>query len=479
MGKSSPKPPSETTSNVFQSSLPEYARPYFENLLNATQAEMQQPYIPYGGPRIQGFNEDQEAMFGGIRSLNQMGAPTVDAAAQMTANIYNPAMAYSGFQAPQVDAAQSGYGQIGAQMVNPAFSRYGQMDFQSVDPSLMGYGQIGAQRVGTQQFPGTDLSGYMNPYVGNVIDRMQAATQRNFLESQGSRDTAAQRAGAYGGSRAAIENILARRNLDTQLGDQTASLLNQGYQQAVGQFNQDQQRSLQAALANQGTALTADQANLQAMMQAGMQNQEAIMRAQQLNQQAGLTSGQANLQAMMQSEMANQEAANRAQQLNQGANLTASQANLEAMMRSNLANQDAIMRARLANQQAGLQGADIGLRGLGLANQSAQQLGSLGRDQQNLALQRLDALRQAGLQQQQLGQTSLDQAYQDFVNQNDYARNNLAFYSGILRGIPVSSQSSTIQYAPSPNTFSSALGGGINSLAYMNALQGNAGGGRG
>lgn len=428
MGKSSPKPPTETTSNVFQSSLPAYAEPYFHNLLNATQSEMQQPYIPYGGPRVQGFNQDQLDMFGGIRSLNQMGAPTVDTAAQMTANIYNPAMAYNNYQAPQVDAAQTGYGQMGFQQVSPTFSNYG---------------QIGAQQVGTQGFPGTDMSGYMNPYIGNVVERMQGAAQRNFRESQGQRDTAAQRAGAFGGSRAAIENVLARRNLDNQLGDQTANLLNQGYQQAVGQFNQDQQRALQAALSNQGATLTADQASLQAMMQSEMANQEAANRAQQLNQQAGLTSGQANLQAETQTRLANQEA---------------------------------LMRARLANQQAGLQGADIGLRGLNLANQSAQQLGALGNQQQNLALQRLDALRQAGLSQQQLGQTSMDQAYQDFVNQNDYARNNLAFYSGILRGIPVSSQSSTIQYSPSPSSFSSALGAGVNSLAYANALQGLGGG---
>lgn len=431
MGKSSPKPPTETTSNVNQSALPAYAEPYFHNLLNATQSEMQQPYIPYGGPRIQGFGSDQLSAFGGIRSLNQMGAPTVDTAAQMTANVYNPAMAYAGFQAPQVEAAQTGYGQMGYQQVNPAMSNYG---------------QINAQQVGTQQFPGANLSGYMNPYIGNVIDRMQSAAQRNFMESQGMRDTAAQRAGAFGGSRAAIENILARRNLDTQLGDQTANLLSQGYQQAVGQFNEDQRRALQAAMANQAAGLTGDQASLQARMQSELANQEAANRAQQLNQQAGLTSGQQNLQAETQTRLANQEA---------------------------------LMRARLANQQAGLQGADVGLRGLNLAGQTAQQLGSIGNQQQNLALQRLDALRQAGLQQQQLGQTSLDQAYQDFVNQNDYARNNLAFYSGILRGIPVSSQSSTIQYAPSPNGFSSALGAGINSLAYANALQGMTGGGRG
>lgn len=325
MGKGS-KAPSTQTSTVNQSNLPEYARPFFENLLNATQSEMQQPYVPYQGARIQGFTGDQNAAFSGIRSLAQMGNPTTDTAAAGAAGVYNPAMAYGNFQ---------------------------------------------AQQVGTNMFPGQDISGYMNPYVSNVLDRLQSATQRNFLESQGQRDTAAERAGAYGGSRQAIENILARRNLDTQLGDQQANLLNQGYQQATGLWTSDQGRRLQADL---------------------------------------------------------------------------------------------------ANQQAGIQGAQVGLQGLNTGLQSSQLLGQLGGQQQNLAMDRLKALQAAGQQEQQLGQTSLDQAYQDFVNQRDYARNNLSFYSGILRGIPVQAESSVIQYQPAPNSISSALGSGISALALSKTL---------
>lgn len=325
MGKGS-KAPTSTTSTVTQSSIPAYAQPYFENLLNATQSEMQQPYVPYQGARIQGFTGDQNASFGGIRSLAQYGNPTTDMAAQGAAGVYNPAMQFGNFQ---------------------------------------------AQQVGTNMFPGQDISGYMNPYVDNVLNRMQDATQRNFLESQGQRDTAANRAGAYGGSRQAIENILARRNLDTQLGDQQANLLNQGYNQATGLWTSDQGRRLQGDM---------------------------------------------------------------------------------------------------ANQQAGISGAQVGLQGLNTGLQSSQLLGQLGQQQQTLAMDRLKALQAVGQQEQQLGQTSLDQAYQDFINQRDYARNNLSFYSGILHGIPVQPESSVIQYQASPNAMSSALGSGISALALSKSL---------
>lgn len=322
--------PSNTTSTVTQSSIPEYARPYFENLLNATQSTVAQPYQAYGGQRIAGLNGNQQAANAGIASLNQMGNPTTDLATQGAAGVYNPAMQYGNFQ---------------------------------------------AQQVGTQMFPQADISQYMNPYISNVLDRLQGATNRNYLEQAGQRNTAADRAGAYGGSRQTIENILAQRNLNTQLGDQQANVLNQGFNTATGLWQNDQQRKLQA---DQG------------------------------------------------------------------------------------------------NQQAGIQGAQVGLQGLSTANQSAQLLGSLGAQQQQLAMERLNALQGVGKQEQGLTQQSLDTGYQDFINQRDYGRNNLSFYSGILHGLNVQPESNVIQYSPQPNPLSSALGSGVSALALSKALGGTA-----
>ena len=50
MGKGSSSP-STTRSEVVQSNLPEYARPYYEDLLGRTTYESTRPYTPYPGPK--------------------------------------------------------------------------------------------------------------------------------------------------------------------------------------------------------------------------------------------------------------------------------------------------------------------------------------------------------------------------------------------------------------------------------------------
>ena len=74
-----------------------------------------------------------------------------------------------------------------------------------------------------------------------------------------------------------------------------------------------------------------------------------------------------------------------------------------------------------------------------------------------------------GVQQQGLAQSSLDQAYKDFINQRDYERQNLQFMSGIMHGVPVSAQSEVLSYEAAPNPVSQMLGMGIagNQLSSM------------
>lgn len=48
-----------TTQTVNQTNLPEYAKPYFENIMERAQAESYRPYTPYGGDRIAGFTPTQ------------------------------------------------------------------------------------------------------------------------------------------------------------------------------------------------------------------------------------------------------------------------------------------------------------------------------------------------------------------------------------------------------------------------------------
>jgi hypothetical protein len=55
MGKGSSAPPQPQNQTVTQTNLPEYARPYFENLLERGQAESYRDYTPYGGQRLVGI----------------------------------------------------------------------------------------------------------------------------------------------------------------------------------------------------------------------------------------------------------------------------------------------------------------------------------------------------------------------------------------------------------------------------------------
>lgn len=223
MGKGSDAPTS-TTSTVYNNSLPEYARPYYERLMSRTEAETNQPYIPFPGQRIQGFSADQLGSFQGIRNLNAMGAPTLDTAAQM--------------------ATQAGGQALQAGSYTPIYA-------------------------GTQTWPGADVSQYMNPYIDNVLNRLQSRATERYGEQSGMRQTAAERAGAYGGSRQGIQDFLAQRELNQQLGDMEAQQLSQAYQNAQGMFTSDQGRVLQALLANQGVDLQSAQLGLQGAQTAG------------------------------------------------------------------------------------------------------------------------------------------------------------------------------------------------------------------
>ena len=53
-GSSTPAPAQSTTSNVYQTNIPEYAQPYVQNMLNATQAQL---FQTDSSGNITGFNQ--------------------------------------------------------------------------------------------------------------------------------------------------------------------------------------------------------------------------------------------------------------------------------------------------------------------------------------------------------------------------------------------------------------------------------------
>lgn len=122
-------------------------------------------------------------------------------------------------------------------------------------------------------------------------------------------------------------------------------------------------------------------------------------------------------------------------------------------------------------QQAQQFGATLGLQGNQAAIQGAQTLGQLGQTQFGQQKDILNAQMNAGAQQQALQQQKLQQQYQDFLNQKGYDKQNIAFMSDILRGVPLGQQTQQ-QYQAPPSTLSQV--GGLGLAAY--GLFGNPGG---
>lgn len=223
------------TQNVVQSNLPEYARPYFEDIMKRGQAESYREYTPYEGQRIAGFTPGQTA------------------AQQATMNLQTPGAINQGSAAAQqatqasMNAGQYTPGQFNAQTVNAQ---------QLTQPEMFG----------TQQ-----AQQYMSPYVQNVLDVQKAQALRDAQQAQLAQNLGAARQGTYGGARQLIATTERERNLADQMANIQAKGLQSAFENAQQQFERDRaaklgvqqlgsQQGLQAALANQQANLDAQRA---------------------------------------------------------------------------------------------------------------------------------------------------------------------------------------------------------------------------
>jgi hypothetical protein len=231
-GQAAPQPTQTTVQNT---NIPAYAQPYVEQMLGSAQQQIFnyitdpntgemtstgiKPYTPYSSDPSKYFAGFQPLQEGAFKQIGQLGT------------------------APQLDAASGIAGIAGSRALG---SQY--------DP-----GQFAAQQVGTQDYTGSNVSQYMNPYMQNVVDIQQREAQRQADIAGTQRAGQAVRSGAFGGSRSAIMDAEAARNLAMQKGDIQAQGQNAAFQNAQQQFNTQQQRDLQAQLANQGAGLQTQQ----------------------------------------------------------------------------------------------------------------------------------------------------------------------------------------------------------------------------
>jgi hypothetical protein len=258
-----------------QTTIPDYAKPYVQNLLGQAQAvtnTTQNPYMQYMGERVAQFTPLQQQAFEGAQGMQ--AAPQLQQATDITGLASQAALNYEKYN----PAAFSAY-----TVQNPSLNYY------QMDPS---------QGVTTESFtrPSTqDL--YMSPYMNNVVARQQADAQRQSEIASQIQGAQAARSGAFGGSGDYLMRGQARNNLARQQGDIFAQGQQAAFTQGQQQFNQEQAARLQANLANQQAGLQVGGQNLQAKLgvqqlgagqdlQAQLANQNQLMQAQQLAEQS-------------------------------------------------------------------------------------------------------------------------------------------------------------------------------------------------
>jgi hypothetical protein len=430
-------------SEVTQSTLPEYARPYFEGLMTRANANLTTPYIPYGytqdkttgdviratdpttgkpvdATRIADFTQQQRDVQNnilGMQSPGQFGAAT---------NLANTA-GLGSIAAGQYNPGQFGFQQVNAQQVNAPNMQAAQTQFQA---NLERFQMQAPDQFGQQQ-----TNQYMSPYMQNVVDTQKREAVRDARQGQIMQDLGAARQGTYGGSRQLLAGLERERNLGTQLGDIQARGSQSAFENAQAQFERDR-----------GATMTAQQANLQ-----------AALGVQELGTNVGLQTALANLSNEQQARVNNQATQFQAQGMN-----------ADNALRAALSNQQAGLDVQRMGEQSRQFGSQQGLAGLAQANQAGQTLANIGSAQSQADQARFGLQTSTAAQQQALDQQRYDTRYQNFLRERDYPMEQLQQYSSLLRGVPVTPNSTTTTYAPSASLGSQLVSGGLGAAALYN-----------
>jgi hypothetical protein len=189
-----PAPTSATYTNL---TIPDYAKPYVEELLGNAQGLTdinQNPYMQYMGERVSQFTPLQQQSY-------------QNAALMQTA--------------PQLGDATALTGMAGLGALNTQYT------FRPAN------------------FNAETAQSMMNPYMQNVVERQQADAQRQADIARQTQGAQAARSGAFGGSGDYLMRGQANANLARQKGDIQAQGLNNAYNQAMQQYNTQNQLNAQ------------------------------------------------------------------------------------------------------------------------------------------------------------------------------------------------------------------------------------------
>ena len=334
-----------STSTSYSTNLPEYAQPYYAELMKQAGKAVYstdssgnvtgvQPYQQYTGERNAAFT------------------PTQLAQQQATLSLGTPA---------QFGEASRGLG---------AGSNLGyQAGIQGLGQAL----NYQPQQVGTQQFGNQAAAQYMSPFLMQSLAPQLAYQQQLFGQQNAANALGSIGRGTFGGARQALVNSQNQQNQQMNLSNLLGQGLNTGYTNAQQQFNVDQARNLQAQQANQQAG--AQQAALsgqigQAGLTAGLQGASALGQLGAQQQTSDLARLQAQGAVGAQQQQQQQQALDTAYQNFQTAqNYPKSQLEyLSNILRGNAGALGSTNVQYAAPPSTASQIAGLGLAGLGLYN---------------------------------------------------------------------------------------------------------------
>jgi hypothetical protein len=448
-GGNSQQVPTDTTSR--QTNLPEYADPYFRRLLQGAEESLmpfepvidpntgqvaldkfgneqyQTTYRPYQGERIA-----PSEMYGDIQGSRAM----VRGIAQSPIAGMEDAMGATRRAMAGLEGA--------AQYETGEFTPFGEFEqFQFRDPFEFSQFDFRpdfqfqqAQFREPDRFTGEQVQDYMSPYMQSVVDQQQRQAQLEFERQGSSRAAQAVQAGAFGGSRQAVQESLAEEALARQMGDIQARGSQSAFEQAAQQFGSDRAARM---------AVDQSRAGELARVQSSAAGEQARVDQARFTELAGRESAQAAEFA----RAGNMEAAEAA--------------------RVQAARFDDLARRQSAVEQSRQFGAGQALAGYQALAGTASGLASLGERQRAADIQGAQLLETIGRDIRSEDQGRLDLAYEDFTRQRDYPIQQYERMAGILRGVPVTPNVEEQRFA-SYNPTQQALGAGISALGLYKGL---------
>lgn len=426
------------STQTVQQSIPKELVPYVREVIEQGQKVTALPYVPYEGARVAGFTPEQMAVQSGVMSMQTPAAYSPAISGLQSAGSLAQRVAEQGVGQGIQRAGQAG--DLGFNVAQTGLSRglegaeaAGRLGMQTAQTGLsrgiegataagrlgMQTAQAGIQRaLGFQPgvFGQREAQFYSSPYQQAVTDiALREAQRAGDIERRNAALQGAAR-GTLGGSAQALREAELARNLMQQRGDIQARGSEAAFLAAQQQFERD--RAAAALAAGLGRDIGAG----------GL--------SQAVETSLGLTrEGGANLGRYL-------EAA-----LGQG---QLGQAGLGTAL------------------QSGLGIGQIGQAGLGSSVQAALGLGELAGAQQKAELAKFEAQRQIAQQVQDREQRMLDMQYQDFLAQRGYPREQLAFYSDIVRGNAPLFGTVTQTTQPAPSLASQVGGLGLAGLSLYN-----------